>query len=259
MQVAGVRDAVTKFTVTVALTLDLGAPASASVTESTIGVPDAVTATCSGNCKLGALLDAVVAAIKEIVGWQTGTETVEAWNDKVALLLAGCPYEEEFEKMIRDALAAGQPITLERRNVKKTKHLTVKGMLLDGKVMAETSEWSDPGDAVVKIDRVECDGQPLKKKKAEVQPHGLRAPPSHATARCSGRLGRTRYGPAAAPTRCSAGAPKPPRLQWQLMHGAAVSSCQTHRVRRLWPSRWRPASQAARSRCMGTSSGPPMG
>ena len=120
MQVAGVRDAVTKFTVTVALTLDLGAPASASVTESTIGVPEALTATCSGNCKLGALLDAVVAAIKEIVGWQTGTETVEAWNEKIALLLAGCPYEGEFEKMIRDALAAGQPITLERRNVKRT-------------------------------------------------------------------------------------------------------------------------------------------
>ena len=263
MQVAGVRDAVTKFTVTVALTLDLGAPASAAVTESTIGVPEALTATCSGNCKLGALLDAVVAAIKEIVGWQTGTETVEAWNDKTALLLAGCPYEEEFEKMIRDALAAGQPITLERRNVKRTKHLTVKGMLLDGKVMAETSEWSDPGDAVVKIDRVcDRDGQPLKKKKAEVQPHGLRVPPSRATARCSGRLGRTArraLGPAAAPTRCSAGAPKPLRPPWQLMHGAAVSSCPTRRVHRLWPSRWRPASQAARSRCMGTSSGPPMG
>ena len=165
MQVAGVRDAVTKFTVTVALTLDLGAPASASVTESTIGVPDAVTATCSGNCKLGALLDAVVAAIKEIVGWQTGTETAGAWNDQVALLLAGCPYEEEFEKMIRDALAAGQPITLERRNVKRTKHLTVKGMLLNGKVMTETSEWSDPSDAVVKIDQIECDGKPLTKMK----------------------------------------------------------------------------------------------
>ena len=172
MQVAGVRDTVTKFTATVTLTLDLGAPTSASVSESTSRVPDALTATCSGNCKLGTLLDAVVAAIKETIGWQTGTETAESWNDKVALLLAGCPYEEEFEKMIRDALAAGQSITLERRNVKRTKHLTVKGVLLNGKVMTETSEWSDPGDAIVKIDRVECDGRPLKKKKAEVEQHG---------------------------------------------------------------------------------------
>lgn len=86
MQVAGVRDTVTKFTATVTLTLDLGAPTSASVSESTSRVPDALTATCSGNCKLGTLLDAVVAAIKETIGWQTGTETAESWNDKVALL-----------------------------------------------------------------------------------------------------------------------------------------------------------------------------
>ena len=117
MQVAGPRDAVTKFTAVVELTLDLGAPTSATVTQSTIGVPDALTATCSGNAKLGALLESVVAAIKEIVGWQTGTETSEAWNDKFSLLLAGCPYEEEFEVKIRGALAAGQAVTLERRNV----------------------------------------------------------------------------------------------------------------------------------------------
>jgi hypothetical protein len=36
----------------------------------------------------------VVAAINETVGWQTGTETAEAWNDTIALLLAGCPYPQ---------------------------------------------------------------------------------------------------------------------------------------------------------------------
>ena len=39
-------------------------------------------------------------------------------------------------------------------------------------VRTETSEWSDPGDAVVKLERVECNGHPLdlkKQKKAEVQ------------------------------------------------------------------------------------------
>ena len=39
-------------------------------------------------------------------------------------------------------------------------------------VRTECSEWSDPGDAVVKLERVECGGHPLdlkKQKKAEVQ------------------------------------------------------------------------------------------
>jgi hypothetical protein len=43
MQVAGVRDVVNKFTATVALTLELGAPSSATVTQSTQnGVPEAI-------------------------------------------------------------------------------------------------------------------------------------------------------------------------------------------------------------------------
>ena len=39
-------------------------------------------------------------------------------------------------------------------------------------VRTEYSEWSDPGDAVVKLEGVECGGHPLdlkKQKKAEVQ------------------------------------------------------------------------------------------
>ena len=177
MQVGGPRDAVTKFTATVALTIDPRVQTSASVTESaSIGVPESLTATCSGNCKLGALLDAVVSATKEIVGWQTGTETAGAWNDRLAFLLAGCPYEEEFGKKIQDSLAAGQTITLERKNMKKTKHLTVKGMELNGKIVTEISEWSYPTDPVVTIDRVESEaGQTLKNMKVEVEACGVGA------------------------------------------------------------------------------------
>ena len=95
MQIAGVRDVVNKFTAKVTLTIEPGGASTATVTQSTEdGVPEAMSAKCSGLCTLGALLEAVVAAINETVGWQTGTETAEAWNDTVALLLAGCPYED---------------------------------------------------------------------------------------------------------------------------------------------------------------------
>ena len=95
MQIAGVRDVVNKFTAKVTLTIEPGGPSTATVTQSTEdGVPEAMSAKCSGLCTLGALLEAVVAAINETVGWQTGSETAEEWNDTVALLLAGCPYED---------------------------------------------------------------------------------------------------------------------------------------------------------------------
>ena len=95
MQIAGVRDVVNKFTAKVTLTIEPGASSTATVTQSSEnGGPEALSATCSGDCTLGALLEAVVAAINETVGWQTGSETAEEWNDTVALLLAGCPYED---------------------------------------------------------------------------------------------------------------------------------------------------------------------
>ena len=95
MQIAGVRDVVNKFTAKVTLTIEPGGPSTATVTQSTEdGVPEEMSAKCSGLCTLGALLEAVVAAINETVGWQTGSETAEEWNDTVALLLAGCPYED---------------------------------------------------------------------------------------------------------------------------------------------------------------------
>jgi len=169
MQVAGARDAVTTFCATVKLSFEPGAAASASVAQSLLGVPESLTATCSADCTLEKLLGAVVEAIKEICGWQTGSETFEAWNDKVAHLFAGCPYADELEKKIKDALADGQkPITVERWNVKKYKHIKITGLRLGGKRMAESAEWNDVSDSRVRIDKTVSDDKKLSNMKAKV-------------------------------------------------------------------------------------------